>query len=187
MTDPAAAAVAVGYSQPFSQSRAYTLRKELMFYIEKKLAPVMERTEITRAQVMNELAAIAMSKLTDYFEVVDSPDGSSHLSPKENLKVLPDHIQSAIKKIDFDTIVMPDGTTRTFVSKLELHNKLGALQEIVEILRMKQGPTGNSKENKLLSNMPANKLAALREILEETAAIVADAENKERDRNAIPG
>lgn len=186
LSDPAAAARAVGYSDSFCASRVYQLRKELLFYIEKKSTPVLERAEVTRAEVMSELAAIAMSNVMDCFELVDTLSGGSQLALKENVKVLPIHIQKAIRKIDFDTVVGLDGkTVHTVVSHLEMHNKLGALQELVDILRMKQGPTGESKRNKVLDSMPANKLSELRTILEDAAAQVAAAENKERDRDAL--
>lgn len=185
LTDPSAAAKAVGYSESFCKTKAYQLRRELAFYIEKKAAPAVARQEVSRNEILAELGAIATSNYMDFFEVIDTPEGSSMLTAKQNLKAMPVELQRQIKRISFETVVLPNGEALSVVSGIELYNKVDALKELVEILRLKQGASGERTINPLLENMPTKDLASLREIMTRATQTVTDAENKSKDKNAI--
>ncbi len=181
-TDPAQAAKDVGYSDSFCQHRAYSLKKELEYYIRPKVTSQLALTGMGRNHVLDELTGIATSNLLDYFSVVETQEGS-RLEFKQNLKALPIELQKAIKKIDTETIVLADGLIITVVSKIELHDKVSALKELVEILQMKQ--TTDPGESTELDGYEPQELEAMEKIMLGAAERARKKASQKRDRQAI--
>jgi len=69
------------------------------------------------------------------------------------------------------------------VSKIELHDKLGALKELVEILQMRKVP-GEDKPNEL-EHLEPQELDAIENVLKTAAERTRKAADKARDKHAI--
>lgn len=181
LTDPEQAARDSGFSDIYAKKHADSLRRELRRFIGNSEVAGVARATMDAAVVLRELTAAALSNILDYFELTEDEHGT-RLGMKQNLKVLPLEVQRNIKKLEFDTIVLPDGTSITYVSNIELHDRKWALKEFVEIMRLRDGgvPAGDGAE--LLKHMPAQDLEALDAIYRRAAERV---ESERKDRNAI--
>jgi hypothetical protein len=178
LSDPVRAARESGYTEIFATTRSYSLRKELNHVIMSQETAQAGRQAITPAEVINELTAAALANMLDYFELMEDANGT-RLMLKQNLKALPLSTQRQIKKLEFDTTVLPDGTLITVVSKIELHDRTWALKEFVEIMRLRQGaPPADASE--LLKHMSADELETVENIYRK-AAERAGEERKDRD------
>ncbi len=182
-TDPAQAAKDVGYSDTYCQKRAYGLKKELEFYLRPKIEAQVARTGITKNDVLAELAAIATSNFMDYFTTIDTEEGVRY-AMSESFKLMPAHMQKVIKRLDFETLVLPSGESIQLIARMELHDKISALKELSEILVMKNKdkPPEDPPE---LENLEPQELEAIEKVLRGAADRTKQKASVKRDRQAI--
>lgn len=183
LKDPVRAAIDAGYTEEYAKTYGDSLQRELLVHIKGAKA-LAERAEASAPQLIADLTALAFANIFDYFELVDTERGSK-LALKQNLKALPLEVQRSVKKIEFDTVVLPDGNAVTVVSKLELHDRTWALKEFIEILRVREKPPEDT--GAALEHMDAKDLEQLEAIYKRAGTRAAEAKSKQRDRNAITG
>lgn len=187
LIDPVKAALDAGYSENYAKPSAWALRKQLRYFINQKTYALAEWIDVDAAETLTQLGAVASSNLLHYFEYIDTP-GGSRLQVKENLKTLPQWMQAAIKKIEFETVVLTDAqgneTSVTVVSKLELHDKMRALDILSDIHKLKEVPT--EKRNKdALKGMTVDQLQRLEDTMTEITAEVRAQNRAAREKEAI--
>jgi hypothetical protein len=182
LTDTQAAMIACGYDQKYAQNNHKRFRSEFWYYIQHKSRQHLAALNVSQEAVMQEVSALAFSNLLDYFDLVDTDHGSQ-LVLRLNLKALPLQVQRCIKKIEFETVPIGD-TSLTVVSKIELHDKLGALKELVEILQMRK-PAGGSDPANALEHLEPAELDEIENVLKRAAARTKVAADKARDKHAI--
>ena len=183
MTNPEKAAVDAGYSPSYADNMAWTLRKQLRYFINQKAYNIGEWISVDAAETLAQIGAVASSNLLNYFEYVDTKEGS-RLQVKENLKALPQWMQAAIRKIEFETVVLPSGQAVTVVSKLELHDKMKAIDLLADIHKLKVIPAekGNSDA---LKGMTVAQLQRLEDTMTEITAEVRTQNRAAREKEAI--
>lgn len=194
MTDVVQAAKDAGYSKSTAESKAYTMRKQLMYYIrpveDRRLAAVGSTADRVRA----ELAAIAYANEANYFDVVDT-DTETIRVYKDPTR-LPEHMQRAIKSINYETIEWTDKDGTRFseqrISSISLYSKLDALKELAEIHglhdpRQRQPETPGNEGQQLLDNLAPEELEIITRLYDTAAARAKALANKKRDAQAIPG
>ncbi len=181
-SDPMQAAKDVGYSESFCSKRAHGLKKELEFYIRPKVAAQMARLSAGPNHVLDELTGIATSNFMDYFNIVETEDGA-RVEVKQNLKALPVHMQKAIKRLDTELVILPDGGTFTIVSRIELYDKVAALKELAEVLTMKDHKDPDDPPE--LDNLEPQELEAMEKIFRGAADRAKAQSSKKRDQRAI--
>lgn len=115
------AAIRAGYSPAYANTQASKMLalEEIKKRIEELQADRQLRTEIKADRVVNELALIAFSNISDFIEVVDS------FPVVKSLENIDPEKMKAIKTIK---------TSRDGSVTIELHNKLGALVELSKIM-----------------------------------------------------
>lgn len=182
LTDTKAAMMACGYSQLYAENNAKRFRGEFWYYIRTKNRQYLELTGRSQKDVLGEVSALAFSNLLDYFDVMDT-DSGSQLVLKMNLKALPVEVQRCIKKIEFESVSVGDQLL-TVVTKIELHDKLGALKELIEIMQMKKA-AGSGKDAAPLEHLEPQELDTIETVLKQAAARTKAAADKQRDKNAI--
>lgn len=123
------AAIRAGYSEKTAGSQAHDLLKkpEIQTYIAKLQEKRSLRTQITADRVLEELAAIAFSNVTD--AVKADKDGLVIT----DLDELPLATQAAISEISSITRENMHGETST-TARLKMHDKLGALRPLAQHL-----------------------------------------------------
>jgi phage terminase small subunit len=183
LLDPQKAALEAGYSESFAKCHSWSLRKQLKYFINQKAQGLGEWISVDAAETLSQLGAVAASNVMNYFEYVDT-EGGARLQVRENLKAMPQWMQAAIKKIEFETVVLPDGTQLTVMSKLELHDKMRALDILADIHKLKVIPV----EKRDLSSLKGMTVAQLQR-LEDTMTEITDevrAQNRAaRERGAV--
>jgi phage terminase small subunit len=119
-----------GYSEKCAGQQGFeNLKKpDILKYIRFKTKPIMEQLGITQERVLRELAAIAFSDITDVF--------NSDWSLKELQEMDPEKTP-AIKNLE--------KTDRGV--KVQLHDKLAALQRLWELVKPNQEANVSAKEN----------------------------------------
>jgi len=182
--DPVRAAIDSGYSQSYAEAYAWTLRRQLLYYITQKRHQLAEWSPASAEHTLAQVAAIATSDLLDYFEYVDTDQGA-RLQIKENLKALPAAQRAALKKIEFETVVLPNGTAVTVVSKLELHSKTDMLKELIEIHRLKDAGGADPQRTAMLKGLSVSQLQRLEDTLTEIQEEVKTENRAKRERDAI--
>jgi hypothetical protein len=187
-TDPVAAAKAVGYADTTAQAKAYTMRKDLLYFIMPLHEARLEKTGVTADRIKDELAAIAFANEADYYDTVDTKDGT--LKFLRDLTRLPPAMQRAIKKINYTNTVMPDGSVIQEVESIELYDKLGALKELAEIFglhdaRLRQPADSEDEDEKVMEYMEPDELDVVIKAFDKATARAKAVGNKKRDRQAI--
>jgi phage terminase small subunit len=185
LIDPVKACVDAGYSEAYAKSTAWTLRKQLRYFVNQKSHSLAEWIDVDAAETLTQLGAVASSNIMEYFEYVDT-EGGTRLQVKENLKALPLWMQAAIRKIEFETVVLPNGTALTVMSKLELHDKMRALDILTDVHKLKDVPP--EKRNKdALKGMTVDQLQRLEDTMTEITAEVRAQNRAAREKEAIDG
>lgn len=187
LVDPVKAALDAGYSENYAKPSAWALRKQLRYFINQKAYALAEWIDVDAAETLTQLGAIASSNIMEYFEYVDT-EGGARLQVKENIKALPRWMQAAIKKIEFETVVLTEanGSERsiTVLAKLELHDKMRALDILADIHKLKEVPA--EKRNKdALKGMTVDQLQRLEDTMTEITAEVRAQNRAAREREAI--
>ncbi|WP_373397950.1 terminase small subunit [Algoriphagus halophilus] len=131
------AAIKAGYSKKSAKVQASRMltNANLSNYLKWKSEPIMDELEITQERILKELASIAFAKPTDFL--------NQDFSLK-NLTEIRSSFHPAIKQI-----VRND---RGF--KLVLHDKIGSLNKLLELIREKQLNV-NSKKDSLFASINA--------------------------------
>lgn len=195
MTDPRQAARAAGYAETTAEQKSYEMRKQLMYYIlplyEARLAQI---PNVNVERIKDELAPIAFANLTDYYDTVDIGENGQGDTIKvlKDIKRMPDHMQRAIKKVEFETIVSPKGDVLQRLVKLELYDKLDALKELAEIFGLKDPRTRKPVEvddpdEQLLSQLEPEEIESMAQTYEKARNRLKAKASKKRDAQAIPG
>lgn len=194
MTDPKAAAIRAGYAPSSARCHAYTWRKQLMYFIlplhQERIKHTQVTTGITPDRIKNEIANIAFANEADYYDTVDV-DGDT-IKVLKDVTRMPEPMQRAIKKVEFETIVAADGTQFQRLLKIELYDKLKALSELAEIFGLKDPKTRNpddqlSEEQKFAEGMSSEALDQMAAIMEAEHKRLKAHASKKRDRQALPG
>jgi phage terminase small subunit len=185
LTDPTKACIDAGYSEAYAKSTAWTLRKQLRYFINQKTQGLGEWVDVDAAETLTQLGAVATSNLMNYFEYVDT-EGGTRLQVKENLKALPQFMQAAIRRIKFDTVVLPNGTALTYMADLELHDKMRAIDILADVHKLRDIPP--EKRNKdALKGMTVDQLQRLEDTMTEITAEVRAQNRAAREKEAIDG
>jgi phage terminase small subunit len=183
LSNPELAAREAGYSESYAKSNAWTLRKQLKYFINQKSYELGEWINVDAAETLAQIGAVASSNILNYFEYVDT-EGGSRLQVKENLKALPQWMQASIKKIEFETIVLPSGTQLTVMTKLELHDKMKAVDLLADIHKLKVIPT-DKRNTDALKGMTVAQLQRLEDTMAEITSEVRAQGRAAREKEAI--
>lgn len=132
MTDPVKAAIDVGYAKTTAASKARTMRKQLMYYIRPLAERRLESLGVSLEKVRDEIAAIAFSDETAYFDTVDI-EGDT-VKVYKDPALLPEHMRRAIKSVTYTTDVDDKGVSTQRITQITLHDKLPALKELADLL-----------------------------------------------------
>lgn len=194
MSDPVAAAVRSGYAQLTAQAKAYTMRKQLMYFIlplhQERLKQLQIAAGISPERIKEEIANIAFANEADYYDTIDV-EGDT-IKALKDLTRMPERMQRAIKKIEFETLVLPDGTQIQRLIRLELYDKLKALSELAEIFGLKDPRSRNPADNanadqKMVEAMSPEAIEEIERIMVREQKKLRAAASKKRDDQAIPG
>ena len=185
LTDPTQAAIDAGYSEAYAKSTAWTLRKQLRYFINQKTQGLGEWVDVDAAETLTQLGAVATSNLMNYFEYVDT-EGGTRLQVKENLKALPQFMQAAIRRIKFDTVVLPNGTALTYMADLELHDKMRAIDILADVHKLRD-ITPEKRNKDALKGMTVDQLQRLEDTMTEITAEVRAQNRAAREKEAIDG
>ena len=190
-TDPVAAALAVGYSESTARGKSHIMRHQLMYYILPVHEARMAETGVTVDRVKKELSAIAFANEVDYYDVIDI-DGET-VKVVKDIKRLPEHMQRAIKKIEFKTVLLGENRQYQVLEHIELYDKQSALKELAEILgakdprfRRPDAPPGE-EETILLEHLEPEELELVTRAYDKAAQRARTASDRKRDVRAIPG
>lgn len=184
LTDPVEAARQSGYGDSFLQKGGpEAMRRALMPLIANSDTARAIRQSVSPDDVRKEMTAAMFANILDYFEVVDTdgPDGAK-LILKHNIKALPPEIQRNIKRLEFDTTVLPDGSAITTIAKIELYDRSWVLKEFIEIMRLREGGMPADDASELLRNMPEKDLREIEQIFARASERARDIR---KDKNAI--
>lgn len=123
------AAIRAGYSEKTAGSQAHDLLKkpEIQTYIAKLQEKRSLRTQITADRVLEELAAIAFSNVSD---VVQADRNGIVIT---DLDELPMTVQAAIAEVSSFSRESAEGNVTTS-TKVKMHDKLGALRPLAQHL-----------------------------------------------------
>lgn len=209
-TDPVAAARDVGYSESMVTTRAYSKRKELLYFIQHYNAQRMARHEITADRVIGEVAAIAFADETMFREVFDTDHGTTEsrwkdpmrlppplravIASLEYLHIKPEPLRNADGQPMFDEKGEPImvGEHAEHLIGLHLHSKLKALEMLGKFLGMdnvtpQASVDPNAEQRKMLEQMTPEELDEVRRIFGQATDRIQKTASAKRDAKAITG
>lgn len=193
-TDPVGAAMAVGYSESTAKGKAHVMRHQLMYYIMPLHEARMAETGVTIDRVKQELSAIAFANEPDYYDNIDieTETGAETVKVVKDIKRLPEHMQRAIKKIEFKTIILGDSKTYQVLENIELYDKQSALKELAEILgahdpRFRRPDAPEDEDMSLLEHLEPEELELVTRAYDRAATRAKAVSDKKRDARALPG
>jgi phage terminase small subunit len=138
--------------------------------VEEGKQELFRRIDITKERVMAELGAVAFSNLQDV------------LPNDAELQALPRSAAATIKTWESETEESDEeGKSRTVTRKIQLHDKLGAVKELVRILELgpKQGEEGGTNVNVTIQQVLAGVMMKRENVLgEDTIKTLVDARLK---------
>jgi DNA polymerase III gamma/tau subunit len=194
-TNPIKAAMDVGYSESTAKGKSHIMRHQLMYYIMPIHEARVAETGVTIERVKNELSAIAFANEADYYDTIDieTETGAETVKVVKDISRLPEHMQRAIKHIEFKTIILGDSKTYQVLEHIELYDKQSALKELAEILgahdprfRKPETPPGE-EEMTLLEHLEPEELELVTRAYDKAAQRARAASDRKRDARAIPG
>lgn len=123
------AAIRAGWSEKSAATEAWRLLRkvEIRAAIDARTVALADHAEISGARVLLELKRLAFADARTMFDA----EGRLHL-PRQ----LDDAIAAAVKKIEVVTRTIDGGDDVEYVHKLELHDKLPALDRLGKRLRL---------------------------------------------------
>ena len=123
------AALRAGWSETSAATEAWRLLRkvEIRAAIDARTAELSRQCEISSARVLLELARVAFADIRAVFDA----EGRVQLP-----KSFADPIAAAVKKIEVVTKSVDGGDDIEYVHKIELHDKLGALEKLGKRLRL---------------------------------------------------
>lgn len=210
MHDPMQAALDVGYSPGYAKQRAYSKRKELMYFVSHYNKQRMAKHEITVDKVIAELAAIALANDTQYLEQVDTEHGTTEVRWKNPTRLAPEQ-KAAIASIDFmptapqlvrnadgEPMFDEEGNPITIgehgqvLMGVRLYNKLKALETLgkflgLENVRPVDPADPNDEQRKMLEAMTPEELDEVRKIFGQATDRIQKTAAAKRDAQAING
>lgn len=112
LTNPMAAALAVGYSPSYSRANAHSLRKRLLRYIAPQRIAIMAQAQISLEEVARRLAAIARADPADYMEriEVETTEGFETVVAYKDPATWTEEQRMAVQRIVYETIISSNGT-----------------------------------------------------------------------------
>lgn len=192
--NPVAAAMDVGYSETTAKGKAHIMRHQLMYFIMPVHEKRMATTGVTIERVKDELSAIAFANEADYYDTIDieTETGAETVKVVKDIKRLPEHMQRAIKKIEFKTIILGDAKTYQILERIELYDKQAALKELAEILgahdpRFRRPDVPEDEDQTLLEHLEPDELEMITKTYDAAAKRAKAASDRKRDARAIPG
>lgn len=186
LSDPVQAAKDVGYADTTAVSRAHQMRHQLLYFIKPLAAKRAEQQEVSFERLVYELKCVAYAKLSDYLDTVDTLGDT--IKVYKDVTRLPDHLQRAVKSVEFESIIMPDGTQFQKVSKIELHDRLAALKQLRELTGADgTRPPDRDFEQELSEHLEPSELEAVNKMYLNAAKRAKATADKLRDRQALPG
>jgi Terminase small subunit. len=193
-TNPVGAAIDVGYSETTAKGKAHVMRHQLMYFIMPVHEKRMAETGVTIERVKQELSAIAFANEADYYDTIDieTETGAETIKAVKDIKRLPEHMQRAIKKIEFKTIVLGDAKTYQVLERIELYDKQAALKELAEILgahdpRFRKPDAPEDEDQTMLEHLEPEELELVTKAYDKAAQRARAAADRKKDARAIPG
>lgn len=194
MTNPVKAALDAGYSENTARCHATIKRKQLMYFIlplyNERLKKLEAASGITPERIKDEIANIAFANEADYYDTVDVQGDT--IKVLKDITRLPERMQRAIKKVEYETVIMPDGSHVQRLIKIELYDKMKALSELTEIFGLKDPRTRNpadlaNEDQAAVEQMSPEAVEEVVAIMEREQKRLKQAASKKRDKQAIPG
>lgn len=131
MSHAVTAAIESGYAKGAALSKAYSMRKQLMYYIHELAKHRMEERGIDLKRVERELGAVAFAREVDYYEKTDTEDDTILVAKDPTL--LPEEMKIAIRSIHTENVMDAEGKGFQLISYV-LHDKIPALKMLAEML-----------------------------------------------------
>lgn len=180
-TNPKQAALDAGYSASYAKCHAHALRKQLAPLIMEHQETAKKISAISVAKVQSELAAMGFANVIDYFDV--RPDGS--VKPKM-LNELTREQAAAIQEVKVMEYENEEGAMEYRIGWIKLADKRANLVELGKTLGMFNKIVIDDKREQtlLMQDIPTDALEEAESLL---LAAAAQAKDKRRNKDAIPG
>lgn len=197
LSNPRRAYLDAGFDPKLVDKNSYRLRKRFRDLIVMKVRDRLDTHGITDGRLLGELGALALYNVVDAFETVEvsSKDDDGNMSTRmvtvlRDIKQLPEELQRAVKKVEFDSILASDGKIHAYVSKLEFHDKLGALRDFLKVRGIYEPDPGRKKpvdDPSPLEDLTVEELEQIAEIHEHARRRLESRASSMRDSRAIEG
>ena len=183
-TNPKQAARDAGYSESYVKAHAGALRQQLAPLIMQLQDTAKKVSAISVAKVQTELAAMGFANVIDYFDI----DESGAMMPKKLNELTREQAAAIqeVKLIDYETVVDGETVTEFRIGWIKLADKRASLVELGKTLGMFNKIVIEDKREQtlLMSDIPTDALEEAESLL---LAAAAQAKDKRRNKEAIPG
>ncbi len=196
LSNPRKAYLETGFDPALVNKNAYRLRKRFHDQIITRVRDRLDDVGITDGRLLTELGTLALYNVIDAFETIEidvkGDDGvitKRKISVLRDIKELPVELQRAVKKVEFDSVISTTGIY-SYVSKIEFHDKLGALRDFLRVRGIYEPAPGGKPpptENNPLSQLTVQELEQIAEIHEHARERLERRASSMRDSRAIEG
>jgi len=182
-TNPHQACLDAGYSKSYAKGHAHALREQLAPLIMQIQESAKRINAISVAKVQTELASMGFANIIDYFDINEE---TGAMRPKQ-INELTREQAAAIQEVKIiDVEDELTGETHYLIGWIKLADKRANLVELGKTLGMFNKITIEDKREStlLMSDVPTDALEEAEGLL---LAAAAEAKDKRRNREAIPG